>query len=448
MTASGLALVASPAMADDTGTAPTESVVEDTGPAAEDTIAPPAEESAAEAPVEEAAIPSEETATPSEEATVAEPTVEDQSSPPSEESTAGADASRAAGDAPASDQVQMQLIPPGDEVVDKVEICHGTSSYKNPYVINEPAADGDVSGHAGHTGPVFYAGIPKGTVWGDIIPPFYYQGSEGVQYFEGLNWDVGQAIYANDCTLPVPPEQPRMSLEVTDCFGYIAPSLTVWLSGLRGNLDYRVIVQNQDGVVDIAEVPAGSSGEGYFTWDELAGGTYTVTFEQAIIPGEWEVVQSDEFSVTDCPVLGVTAKGTACSNGDDGTAVVNLTGLIPGQEYSWYLTGPNGTTDGTLGDEVDSDALDVPFGDLPPGDYIFDVSWTWEGYSADAQATFTVDPCPPVTPVTPVTPKPAALAATGSDGTGGLLGAALVMIVLGAGALAFRGRRAVGVHED
>jgi hypothetical protein len=80
---------------------------------------------------------------------------------------------------------------------EKVVICHATDAQNHPYVVNKPAKDGDVSGHADHTGPVWHDGIePK---WGDIIPPFDYPGGS----FPGLNWNAeGQAIYDNGCKIP------------------------------------------------------------------------------------------------------------------------------------------------------------------------------------------------------------------------------------------------------
>ncbi|WP_314507063.1 hypothetical protein [uncultured Microbacterium sp.] len=340
--------------------------------------------------------------------------------------------------------MQLLLVPPSEAVVKKVQICHATSSYKNPYIVNEPAADGDVSGHADHTGEVFYPAIPKHTAWGDIIPPFSYDGG----YFEGLNWDAeGQAIYKNDCNIPeAPPEPPFMVIEPTTCAVYTAPSLTVWLYDLQGDVSYRVIVSDQDGVIDTAVVPEGESGDGSFFWEGLPGGMYTVTLQQAIIAGEWETVDEQEFTVEDCPILGVTAQATACTTGANGEAVVNLTGLVAGEDYSWMLTGPDGTTtDGVL-EDVDSDAFPVTFPNLPPGDYAFDIAWhSDDETSVSAQAAFTVAACP-VVPPTP--PKPAALAATGAEGTGGLLAAALVMMALGGGALAFRGRRPLGVRQN
>ena len=83
--------------------------------------------------------------------------------------------------------------------VKKVEICHATSSTKNPYVLQAPAIanNGDLKGgHLNHTGPVFPA---QG--WGDIIPPYDYVDAAGVpQVFPGYNWSPeGQAIWQNGC---------------------------------------------------------------------------------------------------------------------------------------------------------------------------------------------------------------------------------------------------------
>jgi hypothetical protein len=88
----------------------------------------------------------------------------------------------------------------------QVDICHSTGAPNNPYVTNHPAKDGDVSGHAFHTGPIFPATDAAGN-WGDIIPEFDFDG----QHFPGLNnTPEGLAILANDCKLvtPTPPTQP------------------------------------------------------------------------------------------------------------------------------------------------------------------------------------------------------------------------------------------------
>ena len=98
------------------------------------------------------------------------------------------------------------LVPPDPNVeVDKVTICHRTNANTNPYVINEPAAEGDVEGHADHTGPVWNETLKAQHIkWGDIIPPFTFDGG----FFPGLNWDAeGEAIYRNDCQPVEPPDQ-------------------------------------------------------------------------------------------------------------------------------------------------------------------------------------------------------------------------------------------------
>jgi hypothetical protein len=90
----------------------------------------------------------------------------------------------------------------------KVTICHRTDSETNPYVVesvDSASVDGNAANDKGqgdhllnHTGPVWYSGIPKEPKWGDIIPPFYADGTpDGLP---SLNWDAaGQAIFNNGC---------------------------------------------------------------------------------------------------------------------------------------------------------------------------------------------------------------------------------------------------------
>jgi len=96
----------------------------------------------------------------------------------------------------------------------QVTICHRTNSVTNPYVIitvDEASVDGDNGNDNGqgdhlleHLGPVWDANTPyppphNGDQWGDIIPPFYSDGSTLTGY-PSLNWDAaGQAIFENGC---------------------------------------------------------------------------------------------------------------------------------------------------------------------------------------------------------------------------------------------------------
>ena len=83
----------------------------------------------------------------------------------------------------------------------KVTVCHATDSNINPYVPEEPAKDGDASGHADHIGPLWGPDLKDAhIVWGDIIPPFDYTDSNGgTAHFPGLNWPAGQATLEHGC---------------------------------------------------------------------------------------------------------------------------------------------------------------------------------------------------------------------------------------------------------
>jgi LPXTG-motif cell wall-anchored protein len=82
----------------------------------------------------------------------------------------------------------------------KITLCHRTDSYSNPYVTESVDVASELfEGHDGHNGPVFFAAIPKGTKWGDIIPAFDF--GPGEQY-GGKNVPEGQAILDNDCVAP------------------------------------------------------------------------------------------------------------------------------------------------------------------------------------------------------------------------------------------------------
>ena len=122
---------------------------------------------------------------------------------------------------------------------DTVTICHATGSNSNPYVIHNPAKSGDVSGHDGHNGPVWFSGITE--TWGDIIPPFDYEGGS----YPGKNWtEAGQAFYNNSCNIPAPPPvESTLTLEkIIDGGGATLDGFVPLIVGYDGEVTWGVPV--------------------------------------------------------------------------------------------------------------------------------------------------------------------------------------------------------------
>ena len=89
----------------------------------------------------------------------------------------------------------------GAAPAEQIDICHSTSSTKNPYNTQKVNANSaDLNGHIGHTGPMYSEGMESG--WGDIIPPV-----PGILP-DGLNWPAGQATLNNGCTFVNPSPSP------------------------------------------------------------------------------------------------------------------------------------------------------------------------------------------------------------------------------------------------
>ena len=173
----------------------------------------------------------------------------------------------------------------------------------------------------------------------------------------------------------------------------------------------------------------------------------------------------------------VTVAVTECSAaGGTGSALVTVSNLVAGVEYTAWVTdvgAPDGTPYGepqtVIGEPViaDSDGTaELTFASLPGGrefsvwvDGVWEAIPPWEeppflgnGGNFDpmetvtlsATADFSTHPCPaaPVTPVTPAsTTSTTTLAATGPDGLGGVLIAAMALLGLGFAALTASRRR-------
>jgi hypothetical protein len=98
----------------------------------------------------------------------------------------------------------------------KITLCHRTNAPTNPYrliTVSVDGSNGEIVGsdHTGHAGPAFdfsgetvYDTPRNGDQWGDIIPPYEYDGGS----FPGMNWEEGAAIHEAGCQGAEEPEDP------------------------------------------------------------------------------------------------------------------------------------------------------------------------------------------------------------------------------------------------
>lgn len=164
--------------------------------------------------------------------------------------------------------------------------------------------------------------------------------------------------------------------------------------------------------------------EGYdFTWAVTGegysvGGTFVGTGDNAEIaieglaPGVYitsvAIEHYDpvlgEFTVETCPPdVDVAVTPLQCSTGDSGAALLTLTGLVPGEGYTYSVTGPTFEAGGML-DEV-GETEEIELGGMPPGNYVAyseQVVLQPEAAAAAVPATpnfdwvvFVIEPCQP-----------------------------------------------------
>lgn len=228
-----------------------------------------------------------------------------------------------------------------DLVEPKVTICHATDSHNNPYGMNQPNKSADVSGHDGHTGPIWYFGIDG--KWGDIIPPFDYIGGS----YPGKNWTTeGQAIWQNGCNLGGGLKVIKTVDDQSD--------LTQWSFKLDNG---QSVSANAQGEVDFGTVTAGAH-----TITEIGPSTYvlnTVTGENCEQTSNLTASATvEQGETTVCTFANQVKKGTI-------TVVKNAT-PEDAQDFSFG---------GALGEFVLDDDADPTFsntkvsGPLFPGSY-------------------------------------------------------------------------------
>jgi hypothetical protein len=106
-------------------------------------------------------------------------------------------------------------------------------------------------------------------------------------------------------------------------------------------------------------------GHGEFLLEGLAPGLYSINvsiFDEA--PEVWGT-----FTVDACPPdVDVAVTPLGCSTGDSGEAMLTLSGLVPGQLYTYSVTGPTFEVGGML-DEV-GETEEIELVGMPPGNYV------------------------------------------------------------------------------
>jgi hypothetical protein len=107
------------------------------------------------------------------------------------------------------------------------------------------------------------------------------------------------------------------------------------------------------------------SGHGEIPLEGLAPGLYSINmsfFDEA--PALW-----GQFTVETCPPdVDVAVTPLQCSTGDSGAALLTLTGLVPGEGYTYSVTGPTFEVGGML-DEV-GEIEEIELVGMPPGNYV------------------------------------------------------------------------------
>ena len=210
----------------------------------------------------------------------------------------------------------------------KVTICHRTNSRTNPYNQIAVAESAAVSGHAGHTGPIFAPGVDD---WGDIIPPI----RPGLP--DGLNWPEGRSYLDNGCEAPPPPDVgplPSASIGEVACVGSEATVDVTVSNGADATAPARFTIRVDGVVVETVGPLAPGESETVTLVGDTGGGlegaeNQTVTIE---VRSGGEVIASQVITV-DCapgpPQVGIDARMTCVGDQAQGTLTVTNNGQVP-----------------------------------------------------------------------------------------------------------------------
>jgi hypothetical protein len=154
------------------------------------------------------------------------------------------------------------------------------------------------------------------------------------------------------------------------------------------------------------------TGEGYSVGGTFVGTGYDAEIAiEGLAPGVYATSVAiehfepvlGEFTVEACaPDPGVAVTPLACSTGDNGEALVTLTGLANGI-ITWNVRGPNFVVGGSLDEFGETEEIDLV--GMPPGNYYAYVEW--HPFAGEGPAPvpvydwvgFAIEPCQPVVEV-------------------------------------------------
>lgn len=222
----------------------------------------------------------------------------------------------------------------------KQTICHATDSDKNPYVVITPNKNGDLDGHAGHTGPVWNPSLKARHIkWGDIIPPFDYNNHGSPARFPGQNWDAnGKAWFNNNCQVPI-----TVTVDKTnDANGDGTYSDDETASSVGAAVAFKVVITNTSIVPvvlsSLVDMVSGSS-KAFTCADDVLGSTLAAGASATCLFTLTGYSPADGASLVNtvtATVHQVGNNGNGASASDDSTVRT----FVPNPDVSIVKTGP------------------------------------------------------------------------------------------------------------
>ena len=212
-------------------------------------------------------------------------------------------------------------------IIPTIKICHRTKSHTSPYEVIEPDASGNLNGHAGHTGDIWFPGIT--VEWGDIIPPF--TSYDGIP-FTGLNWsEYGQAIYNNNCIIPQ--GQITVKKVLSPASNNDNTEFTITGSGtpsINGSPTFLYEANSNIGKIRTTKS---------HTYNVMPG-TYNIT---ETLPAGWSLVSNTCSNIT---ITNNETKECTITNTQDGSLTIVKKALPFGTDtFGFTLTGGNGVNE-------------------------------------------------------------------------------------------------------